>query len=189
MTQIDDFLKPESMLTPGMAGATAMMITNTLRFQFGLEPKVTCLVLSFALGTLVFIAEGTSLPKKAVYYVLNSLLIFSLATGVNTVGTQFTDEKKPQELPPLESMGGVMAPEPLSMISPSLDSGMGEIVLGEQIVVGETEASPTAAPEKMTLTDAQRELLKEKLRAMREETENRGRVPMESEKRGFFGTW
>lgn len=94
MAQMDDFIKPESMLTPGIAGSTAMMITNTLYFNFGLSQQMTCLALSFVLGSLVFVAENTSMIKKSVYYVLNSLIIFSIAAGTNTFGVKFTGDAK-----------------------------------------------------------------------------------------------
>lgn len=83
--QIGDFLNPASMLTPGFAGAVAMMISNTLVHAFGLPPAWSALVLSFLLGTIVWVAS-VSLLRGAVYYVLNSLIIFSVAFGTNTLG-------------------------------------------------------------------------------------------------------
>lgn len=83
--QIGDFLNPASMLTPGFAGAVAMMISNTLVHAFGLPPAWSALVLSFLLGSIVWVAS-VSLLRGAVYYVLNSLIIFSVAFGTNTLG-------------------------------------------------------------------------------------------------------
>lgn len=78
--QLGDFLNPASMLTPGFAGAVAMMISNTLVHAFGLPPAWSALVLSFLLGSIVWVAS-VSLLRGAVYYVLNSLIIFSVAFG------------------------------------------------------------------------------------------------------------
>lgn len=83
--QLGDFLNPASMLTPGFAGAVAMMISNTLVHAFGLPPAWSALVLSFLLGSIVWVAS-VSLLRGAVYYVLNSLIIFSVAFGTNTLG-------------------------------------------------------------------------------------------------------
>lgn len=82
-----DFLNPSSMLTPGIAGSVAMMISNTLWLQFELPQKWSGLGLSFALGMLVF-AAGTAMPlwQRGIYYVLNSLIIFSMAVGATTLG-------------------------------------------------------------------------------------------------------
>jgi hypothetical protein len=79
-----EFLSAESMLTPGIAGSLTMLITNTLAAQFALPPNWTGLGLSFLFGLIVF--WSTSTPRKLqkfVLYVLNSLIIFSVALGSN----------------------------------------------------------------------------------------------------------
>lgn len=83
-----EFLNPNSMLTPGFAGSVAMMISNTLWVQFGLPQRWTGLGLSFALGLLVLAAAGEApLWRKGIYYMLNSLVIFSMAVGASVLGT------------------------------------------------------------------------------------------------------
>ncbi len=82
---LDQFLTPESMLTPGVAGATAMMITNALGNNFDLSLSWTALVISFIFGLLSIVAVNC-LPTKALYYVLNSLVIFCVASGANHLG-------------------------------------------------------------------------------------------------------
>jgi hypothetical protein len=84
-----EFLNPSSMLTPGLAGGMTMAITNVLSGQFGIAPGGTAyagLGLSFLFGLLVWVNEDVPRVKKAVYYVLNSLVIFVVAVGSNTVG-------------------------------------------------------------------------------------------------------
>lgn len=88
MAQMDDFLKPESMMTPGVAGGITMTIANTLWMQFGLQQRWSGLFLSFAFGALVFVATHIPMWKRALYYVVNSLIIFSVAAGGNYVGYQ-----------------------------------------------------------------------------------------------------
>jgi len=79
---LDSFLTPEAMLTPGVAGAMTMMITNALAQNFELPRAYAGLALSFTIGLLVLVAAKT-LIVKMVFYVLNSLVIFCVAVGAN----------------------------------------------------------------------------------------------------------
>lgn len=98
MAQVDDFLKPESMMTPGLAGAITMTISNTMWMQFGLQQRWCALVLSFAFGALVFAATRIPLWQRAVYYMLNSLIIFSAAAGGNYIGYQVSETSRSASL-------------------------------------------------------------------------------------------
>ena len=91
MAKIDDFLKPESMMTPGVAGAITMTISNTLWMQFGLQQRWSALVLSFALGALAVATARIPTWQRAVYCVFNSLIIFSAAAGGNYIGYQVSE--------------------------------------------------------------------------------------------------
>lgn len=73
------------MLTPGVAGALTMMITNTLAVNFDAPRAWTGLGLSFVFGLLVLISNK-SLLLKLVFYILNSLVIFCVAMGTNSLG-------------------------------------------------------------------------------------------------------
>jgi hypothetical protein len=94
-SHVDEFLNPKSMLTPGLAGSMTMFITNSLVGQFDLLPSITGLAVSFLFGAVVFAATATALWLRVVLYVLNSLLIFSVALGANQVGVGVA--KKPGE--------------------------------------------------------------------------------------------
>lgn len=83
MAETGEFLHAKSMLTPGIAGAITMLITNTLHQQFELPHRWVALVLSLILGTLVFGDRRTVLWQRCVFYLLNALIIFSMAVGVN----------------------------------------------------------------------------------------------------------
>jgi hypothetical protein len=92
MSDIDKFLSPESMLTPGLAGGMTMGITNALAFQFGLDapqPAAIALVLSFLFGLCVFVSAKSNIRRgvKALFWVINSLVIFTVAAGSNSIGT------------------------------------------------------------------------------------------------------
>lgn len=86
MSQLDEFINPKAMVTPGAAGAVVMLISNTLWVQFALPQRWAGLAISFALGLLVFKYKARQLPvwEKFVYYVVNSLIIFSMGLGANT---------------------------------------------------------------------------------------------------------
>jgi hypothetical protein len=81
-----EFLNPKSMVTPGIAGAMTMMITNTLHQQFGAPVNWTGLTISFVMGLIVFTASTVPLPQRWAFYVINSLVIFSVAVGSSAVG-------------------------------------------------------------------------------------------------------
>ena len=78
------------MLTPGIAGGVTMLIANALWVAFSLPPRWTSLLLSFLLGLLVFVATTVPLWQRAVYYLVNSLIIFSVSIGTNYVGVGLT---------------------------------------------------------------------------------------------------
>lgn len=84
---MEDFVNSKSMLTPGVAGALALMITGTLASQFELPGNWTGLITSFILGTSVW-ADKKLTPgfMKVLFYIINSLIIFSVAMGLNTAG-------------------------------------------------------------------------------------------------------
>lgn len=82
---VSQFLTPEAMLTPGVAGSLTMMITNALTQNFEMPRAWVGLGLSFIFGLLV-LASTRSLLQKVVFYVLNSLVIFCVAAGANGIG-------------------------------------------------------------------------------------------------------
>jgi hypothetical protein len=88
--RVEEFLQPKAMLTPGIAGGVTMLIANALWVAFSLPPRWTSLVLSFLLGLLVFVATRVPLWQRAVYYLLNSLIIFAVSIGTNYVGVGLT---------------------------------------------------------------------------------------------------
>lgn len=79
------FLTPEAMLTPGVAGSLTMMITNALAANFNAPRAWIGLLLSFVFGLLVLVSSKTLL-QKSVFYILNSLVIFCVAVGANGLG-------------------------------------------------------------------------------------------------------
>ena len=90
MSDMEKFLTPESMLTPGLAGGMTMGITNALAFQFGLiapGPAFIALTLSFLFGLCVFVSSRKAARAvKLLFWVINSLVIFTVAAGSNALG-------------------------------------------------------------------------------------------------------
>lgn len=84
--KVDDFLEPRSMITPGALGAVAMAATNAFcnNFDF-LNRGYVGLGLCFAFGLAAVIKEA-SYVERVVFYMLNSIIIFSVAFGANQVG-------------------------------------------------------------------------------------------------------
>lgn len=86
-----EFLNPNSMITPGAAGAFTMVITNTLCQQFDPLPlNYTGLAVSFLFGTMVF-TYGASLVRRGMYFVINSLIIFVVAMGSSAIGVHVNE--------------------------------------------------------------------------------------------------
>ena len=83
------FLNPKGMLTPGIAGAMTTLITASLASQFGLPAKWTGLLVSALFGLVVW-SRAVPLWQRCVFYVLNTLVIFSMALGANSIGIAAT---------------------------------------------------------------------------------------------------
>lgn len=83
MPEAKDFLSPYSMLTPGLAGAITTGIAMPLVYSFDLSFKWVALVIGFMLATLIVLQfkEGISRLQRAIYCVLNTLIIFSVSVG------------------------------------------------------------------------------------------------------------
>ena len=107
MENSNQFLNPQSMITPGLCGGVAMAITNSLTVKFGLGepwPGAVALIASFVLGLLVMASDVKPYWKRSLYYVVNSFIIFNVAVGSNTLGQAV----------------GVPAPSPSALIPTAL---------------------------------------------------------------------
>jgi hypothetical protein len=80
---MNDFLNPKSMLTPGLAGSMCMAIANSLWYSFDVPQRYSSLALSYLFATVVLAASVRPLWKRGVFYLLNGLVIFSVAAGTN----------------------------------------------------------------------------------------------------------
>ena len=97
---LNDFLNPNSMLTPGFAGGLTMMITTVICRFFELQPAYTGLAVSAMFGALVLVGAASWL-RKAIYYVLNTLIIFCVAMGSGNFAHNLEDRRQVAALPVL----------------------------------------------------------------------------------------
>lgn len=89
---MQEFLNPKSMVTPGIAGGMVMLLANGLCHPFPeLQPRYVALGLSFLFGAITFGAGTLKLYRRALYWVLNSLVIFVVGFGA----AQFASEPTP----------------------------------------------------------------------------------------------
>lgn len=90
MAKHHEFINPKSMLTPGALAAIVATIAGALFSWLGITLPVILIVLSFLFGAVVFDSKEFADPQmkrtaKWLYYVLNSLIIFGMATGTHSV--------------------------------------------------------------------------------------------------------
>jgi phosphotransferase system glucose/maltose/N-acetylglucosamine-specific IIC component len=122
---MNEYLNAKSMVTPGVAGGLVMAITNTCANQFDLAPKWTALALSALLGLFVVGILAAPLWQKGLLWILNALVIFSMAMGTNQAGATLQDQSK-----------HVSGPYPTPSASPVIT----------QSPSASTTAAPTASP-------------------------------------------
>ena len=86
---MQDFLNPKSMVTPGAAGATMMFLVNGLSVPFPeLPARYAALALSLVIGAIAFKAVKLTMVERGIYWVLNSLVIFVVGFGANSLGRE-----------------------------------------------------------------------------------------------------
>ena len=89
-THVEDFINPKSMPTPAAAGAIVALIAGALFKTFGLSVAFVTIILSLIVGMIVFhsrefkMSQWSWITKSAVY-IINSLIIFAMATGTTAV--------------------------------------------------------------------------------------------------------
>jgi hypothetical protein len=87
---IEEFVNPKSMLTPAFAAALTAAVAGALFKGFGLAVPLGSIAVSFLICVVIFESKefkdgATSKLIKGVLYVLNSLIVFAMATGATAV--------------------------------------------------------------------------------------------------------
>jgi hypothetical protein len=99
MTDKSEFFSRGSSITPSAAGAVVVTISLALSDTFGTSVKWIALALSILLGLLLVlsIAETSTKALKGLYWVFNSLLVFSVSVGLGI--SVDSPQDKPPKLP------------------------------------------------------------------------------------------
>jgi hypothetical protein len=92
------------MMTPGALGAITMVVTNSIAPMIAIDRRWTGLALAFLFGSIALV-KAPSLFEKAIYYIINSFIIFSVAAGTNQVGVAVTQGGSPS---PAKSTGWLL---------------------------------------------------------------------------------
>ena len=111
-TYVNEFFHAKSMLTPGIAGATTMMITSSLVAAFNLPGSWVALAVSLLLGLVVMTDDSIAMPLRPIFYVLNALVIFSMAYGLNAAGVE-AFYRAERAVPTAEASNDFFQPWPL----------------------------------------------------------------------------
>lgn len=84
MAQTLEWLTPSSPATPSALGAVLVTVSLPLADATGISFKWITLVLSLALGALVVMSIRDSMTRslRGLYWVFNSLLVFSVSLGI-----------------------------------------------------------------------------------------------------------
>lgn len=81
-----EFLNPKSMSTPGAAGALMMLLANAICANFPeLAFRYVSISLSFLIGSIVFASANLKMWERGVYWLVNSLIIFSMGVGASNI--------------------------------------------------------------------------------------------------------
>ena len=84
MSQSLEWLTPSSPATPSALGAVLVTVSLPLADVSGISFKWITLILSLALGGLVVLSikEDMARSLRSLYWVFNSLLVFSVSLGI-----------------------------------------------------------------------------------------------------------
>ncbi|NVK31346.1 MAG: hypothetical protein HWE20_10095 [Gammaproteobacteria bacterium] len=88
--EIQEFVNPKSIMTPGAAAAVVATTSGACFATLGINIAFSLVILRFFVGSVVFhsaeFKDGKlSWSAKIFFYVLNSIIIFAMATGTHAV--------------------------------------------------------------------------------------------------------
>lgn len=177
---MQDFINPKSMLTPGVAGSLMMFLVNGIGFQFPEIPhRYLALFLSFLIGAIVWFSEtgGKSVVlQKAIYWILNSLVIFAVGFGTANLAADATAGA---------STAGIPHARLLLSVSPAFAQGaptQGASPTGPSI-----SQSPKAMEEQLASQQAENARLKKQLEQLKSTQPEKAVQP--AREKQFFKRW
>ena len=177
---MQDFINPKSMLTPGVAGSLMMFLVNGISFQFPEIPhRYLALFLSFLIGAVVWFSEtgGKSVVlQKAIYWILNSLVIFAVGFGTANLAADAT-------------VGASTAgtPQAQLLLSVSTAFAQGAPTQGASPAGPAISQSPKALEERLANQQAENERLKKQLEQLKSAQPEKAGQP--AREKQFFKRW
>jgi len=175
MRQSLEWLTPSSPATPSALGAVLVTVSLPLADATGISFKWITLILSLALGALVVLSikEDMTRSLRSLYWVFNSLLVFSVSLGIGISATP--PPSAPPPLPPeIQELLQVPESRSVSSVLPNLFGiGVAKAQPPTPVIPSKDKPPEVGAdsPEdkpKVQLTEEQREVLRRYLEAQQE---------------------
>jgi hypothetical protein len=184
---MQEFINPKSMLTPGVAGSLMMFLVNGIAFQFPEIPhRYLALFLSFLIGAVVWFSEteGKSVVlQKAVYWILNSLVILVVGFGTANLAADAVAGESKAGMPHarlLPSGSTAFAQGVPTQDAPPSGSGRGQAT----ILGSSSSQSSKALEEKLAGEQAENARLKKQLESVQRE-----KAGQPASEKQFFKRW
>jgi hypothetical protein len=169
-SEMSNFLQPESMVTPGLAGGLTMTITNTLVGIFALPVALLPWIgLSIsALFAFSVLLGMTPIWKRMIFWVLNTLVVFCIAMGTGNIAFQ-ASQAKPSKQAWLPLVSTAHAQEPGAGLPDDFERMLQQIA-----------ADPSLTPQQKA----------EKLAELTAQAQANGWItPSQQQNSGFFKPW
>jgi hypothetical protein len=127
---VKDFLNPKSMVTPGAAGALMMLLANALCAAFPeLAFRFVAIAISFLIGFAILASADLKLRERAMYGIVNSLVIFAVGVGTSSATANIAADPMPARStlthsePAIEPGESRLVTPPMAMIVPKDSAG------------------------------------------------------------------
>ncbi len=87
-----EIISPKAVWQPYLVGITVMGIANTFWFYFAIQQKWSALTVSFLFSLIIVENYSLKYLSKLTYFILNGLIIFSMAMGNNSIIPKITTQ-------------------------------------------------------------------------------------------------
>jgi hypothetical protein len=91
---VDEFLNPKAAITPFISGCVVTTIANTLWYAFGFLPVIVAFILSVLYAVVIVKDCKDFFIYKCIYFVFNTLIVFSLAYSNTLAGNHITTTRQ-----------------------------------------------------------------------------------------------
>lgn len=186
---MNEFLNPKSMLTPGVAGGVVVILVNGLSAPFPeLPQRYLALGISFLLGGLAVLqAVRMGRGERVLYWVANSLVIFAVGFGSNSLAREATGSGAPAA--PVAAVVSALLPRAYAQPARTEPGAGGD----QQTAPPPAAARGTGASEDPAQLEAQVEALRAENARMAAEVkkleEEKKAKQQQAERERFFKKW